>query len=160
MESTKINLAKALKLKGRLAGRLVAAQGKVIKYNSMPEGRTDEVNVRELDKEQLQLIDAIVSLRTAIYKANLGIYREIEEVKQKKLQLQFIQSMSTRNGTEPNLYGGDASTTYVAVIQQAEVGKRVKELERDVDALQDKIDTYNAVPERVEIENTILTLAS
>jgi len=160
MESTKINLAKALKLKNRLAGRLVTAQGKILKYNSMPEGRTDEVNVRELDKEQLQLIDAIVSLRTAIYQANIGIYREIEEIKQKKLQLQFIQRLSTRNGTEPNLYGGDASTTYVAVIQQAEVDKRVKELERDVDALQDKIDNYNAVSARVEIDDTILTLAS
>jgi len=160
MESTKVNLAKALKLKNRLAGRLVAAQGKIGVYNSMPEGRTDEVNVRELDKEQLQLIDAIISLRTSIYKANVGIYKEIEEIKQKKLQLQFIQRLSTRSGVEPNLYGGDTSVTYVAAIQQVEVDKRVKELERDVDALQDKIDTYNAVSERVEIETIILTLAS
>lgn len=159
METTKVSLAKALKLKNRLSGRLVVAQGKIRSYNSMAEGRT-EVNVRELDKTQLQIIDAIVSLRTSIYKANIGIYREIEEIKQKKLLLQFLQGLNTRHGVEPNVYGGDKTIKYIAEIQQAEVDKRVKELEREVDALQDKIDTYNAVPERVEIDSNVLTLAS
>jgi hypothetical protein len=43
-----ITLAKALKVKNRLTGRLAKAQADIQAYNSVPEGQADQVNVPAL----------------------------------------------------------------------------------------------------------------
>ena len=40
-----ITLAKALKVKNRLTGRLAKVQADIQAYNSVPEGQADQVNV-------------------------------------------------------------------------------------------------------------------
>jgi hypothetical protein len=43
-----ITLAKALKVKNRLAGRLAKVQADIQAYNSVPQGQSDQVNVPTL----------------------------------------------------------------------------------------------------------------
>ena len=65
-----ITLAKALKVKNRLTGRLAKVQADIQAYNSVPEGQVDQVNVQALMKTREELVGALVSLRTAINDAN------------------------------------------------------------------------------------------
>ena len=43
-----ITLAKALKVKNRLTGRLARVQADILAYNSVPQGQADQVNVPAL----------------------------------------------------------------------------------------------------------------
>jgi hypothetical protein len=71
-----ITLAKALKVKNRLTGRLAKVQADIQMYNSVPEGQADEVNVTALMKTREELVGALVRLKTAINEANRGAQRE------------------------------------------------------------------------------------
>ena len=61
-----ITLAKALKVKNRLAGRLAKVQADIQAYNSVPEGQADQVNVPALMQTREELVGALVRLKTAI----------------------------------------------------------------------------------------------
>src|SRR5579871_4905381 len=65
-----ITLAKALKIKNRLTGRLAKVQQDIQAFNSVPVGQADQVNVPALMKTREELVGALVSLKTAINDAN------------------------------------------------------------------------------------------
>jgi len=153
-----LSLSKALKVKNRLAGRLAKVNLTVATYNCTVEGRKDEVDVKELDTQRTALVAALVDLKTSIYEANKGIYRAIILIGEKKGEVEFLSGLNTKHGTEPSYQG--TTVTYVSVIQKQEVDKRVKQLEREIDDLQDQIDKYNAEPERIRIDASVLELAS
>jgi hypothetical protein len=155
-----ISLSKAMKVKNRLAGRLSKVQQNITAYNSVLEGRRGEVDVVALDKMRGELVEALIILKTAITDASRGIQRTIYEVAEKKSEIEFLNSLNTRNGTEP-AYGLNAQPqVYVAAIQMKDVGERVKRLESEIDTLQDRIDNFNSLPERIQVDARVLELAS
>jgi len=154
-----LSLSKALKVKNRLAGRLAKINATVQTYNCTVDGRRGEVDVAVLDKQRADLSAALVDLKTSIYEANKGIYRSIILIGEKKGDIDFLSGLNTKHGTEPHGYQG-TNVTYVSVIQKQEVDKRVKQLEKEIDDLQDSIDKYNAEPERIRIDAAVLELAS
>lgn len=154
-----LSLSKALKIKNRLAGRLAKTNLSIAQYNCTVEGRKDEVDVKALDKERTSLVAALVELKTSIFEANKGIYRQIILIGEKKGEVEFLSGLNTKHGVEPHGYQAQP-VTYVSVIQKAEVDKRVKQLEKDIDELQDAIDKYNAEPERIRLSESVLELAS
>ncbi len=156
METAGLSLSKALKVKNRLAGRLAKATLTVATYNSTLEGRKDEVDVLDWEKQRKELSDALIDLKTAIYEANKGIYRTLNELAEKKSEVAFLSGLNTRDGSEPAYEG--VSYVYVAVIKKQEVDKRVRQLEKEIDDLQDKIDSYNAEPNRIRISAKVLGL--
>ena len=153
-----LSLSKALKVKNRLAGRLAKVNTTIVSYNCTVDGRRGEVDVLELDKQRSALSVALVDLKTAIYEANKGIYRAINQLSEKKGDIGFLSGLDTKHGSEPSYQG--TIVTYISVIQKQEVDKRVKQLEKEIDDLQDQIDKYNAEPERIRIDAAILELAS
>ncbi len=157
MKLSAISLSKALKIKNRLAGRLAKATNNIATYNSVVEGRMTEANVMDSVSERALLVEALIDLKTAIYEGNRGIYRQIISLVEKKGEVQFLTVLNTRNGKEP---GYQQDIVYVATLTKAEVDKRVKKLEKEIDDLQDEIDKYNSEPERVKVSDSILSLAS
>lgn len=154
-----LSLSKALKVKNRLAGRLAKVNLTIAQYNCTVEGRKDEVNVKELDIQRTALVSALVDLKTSIQEANKPIYRAIILIGEKKGEIEFLNGLNTKHGTEPHGYQSQP-VTYVSVIQKAEVDKRVKQLEKEIDDLQDQIDKYNAEPDRIRVSDSVLELAS
>jgi hypothetical protein len=153
-----ISLSKALKLKNRLAGRLRKMEQQIATYNSVLEGRQGEVNVAELDKLASQTRHYLVILKALISEANRGIQGLLIELGEKKAEAEFLSGLNTRHGSEPGYQG--QTFTYIATIQKADVEKRVKQLEKEIDDLQDRVDSYNAVPERLHADARVLELAS
>lgn len=153
-----LSLSKALKVKNRLAGRLAKVNTTIAHYNCTVDGRRNEVDVAELDKQRSALSAALINLKTAIYEANKGIYRAINQLGEKKGDIDFLNGLNTKHGSELSYQG--TIVTYVSVIQKQEVDKRVKQLEKEIDDLQDQIDKYNAEPERIRINASVLELAS
>ena len=154
-----ITLAKALKVKNRLAGRLAKAQADIQAFNSVPQGQADQVNVPALMQAREELVGALVALKTAINDANREAQRDIYDLAEKKATAQFLAGVSTRHGPQPAVYPNTTEVNYVAALKKADVDGLVARLEKDIDRLQDRLDQFNHA-RRIEVDGRTLELAS
>ena len=154
-----ITLAKALKIKNRLTGRLAKVQADIQAFNSVPEGQAGQVNVPALMQTREELVEALVSLKTAINEANRAAQRDIYDLAEKKATAQFLAAVNTRHGPQPALYPNTTEVSYVAALKKADVDGLVARLEKEIDRLQDKLDQFNHA-HRIEVDGRILELAS
>ena len=154
-----ITLAKALKIKNRLAGRLAKAQVDIQAFNSVPEGQADQVNVPALMQTREELVGALVSLKSAINDANREAQRDIYDLAEKKATAQFLAGVNTRHGPQPAVYPNTTEVNYVAALKKADVDAQVVRLENEIDQLQDKLDHFNH-DHKIEVDGRILELAS
>lgn len=157
--SQEITLAKALKVKNRLAGRLAKVQADIQTFNSVLEGQADQVDVTALVQTRDELVEALVTLKTAISEANREIQRAIYDLAEKKSSVQFVNGVSTRHGAQPAVYPGQPDHKYVATLKKADVDAQVQRLEKEIDTLQDQIDSFNH-SHTVAVDGRILDLAS
>jgi hypothetical protein len=154
-----ITLAKALKVKNRLAGRLAKAQADIQAFNSVPEGQADQVNVPALVQAREELVGALVGLKAAINDANREAQRDIYDLAEKKATAQFLAGVNTRHGPQPAVYPSTTDVSYVAALKKADVDGLVARLEKEIDQLQDKLDQFNH-DRRIEVDGRTLELAS
>jgi hypothetical protein len=154
-----ITLAKALKLKNRLAGRLAKVQADIHAYNSVPAGQADQVNVPALAQTREELVGALVSLKTAINEANREAQRDIYDLAEKKATAQFLAAVNTRHGPQPAVYPNTTEVTYVAALKKADVDALMLRLEKEIDQLQDRLDQFNH-DHAIEVDGRTLELAS
>jgi len=154
-----ITLAKALKVKNRLAGRLAKVQVDIQAYNSIPEGQVGQVDVPALVQTREELVGALVSLKTAINDANREAQRDIYELAEKKGTVQFLAGINTRHGPQPAVYPNTTEVSYVAALKKADVDALVARLEKEIDQVQDRLDQFNH-DRKIEVEGRILELAS
>lgn len=154
-----ITLAKALKIKNRLVGRLAKVQVDIQTFNSVPEGQAGQVDVPALMQTREALVEAIVGLKAAINDANREAQRDIYALAEKKATAQFLAGVCTRHGPQPAVYPSTTEVTYVAALKKADVDAQVARLETDIDQLQDKLDQFNH-DRKIEIDGRTLELAS
>jgi hypothetical protein len=154
-----LTLAKALKIKNRLTGRLARVQADIQAYNSVPEGQADQVNVPALMRTREQLVGALVALKAAISEANREAQRDIYDLAEKKATAQFLAGLNTRHGPQPPVYPSTIEVTYVAALKKADTDALVAGLEREIDQLQDRLDQFNH-DHRIEVDGRTLELAS
>ena len=154
-----ITLAKALKIKNRLAGRLAKVQADIQAYNSVPEGQADQVNVPALVRTREELVGALVSLKTAINEANREAQRDIYDLAEKKATAQFLAGVNTRHGPQPPVYPSTVEVNYVAALKKADVDALAAGLEKEIDQLQDRLDQFNHF-HKIEVDGRTLELAS
>ena len=154
-----LTLAKALKIKNRLTGRLAKVQADIQAFNSVPAGQADQVNVPALMKTREELVGALVGLKTAINDANREAQRDIYDLAEKKGTVQFLAGVNTRHGPQPAVYPNTTEVSYVAALKKADVDTLVAGLEKDIDQLQDRLDQFNH-GHKIEVDGRILELAS
>jgi len=155
-----LTLAKALSVKNRLAGRLAQARSNIETYNSVLAGQRDDygkatVDVRAEYVRYRKLQDGLIVVKAAIQRANLPIYEDILQLGELKSVIQMLSGLDTKNGTEPGYNG--VEFRYSAVILKPEALGIIRELEAQIDAIQDKINEFNA-SNRIEIPTWILNL--
>jgi len=156
-----LTLAKALAVKNRLAGRLAQARGNIETYNSVLAGQREGddagvVDVRAEFDRMLMLQDALVAVKAAIQRANIEIYAEVLRLGEIKSLIQMLNGLNTRHGSEPGYNG--VEFRYVAELRKPEVLELIREREAEIDAIQDRINQYNAAT-RIELPAGVLDLA-
>lgn len=160
-ETESLTLAKALSVKNRLAGRLAQARGNIQAYNSVLAGQREGdssgvVDVRAEFDRMTRLQDALVVVKAAIQRANIEIYAEILRLGEIKSLIQMLNLLDTRHGAEPGQAGVEFQ--YVAEFRKPEVLELIRKREAEIDAIQDRINQYNAAT-RIELRSEVLDLA-
>jgi hypothetical protein len=157
-----LTLSKALSIKNRLAGRLSQARANIEAYNSVLAGQKEglvqaTVDVRAEYARFRKLQDGLIALKAAIQRANLPVYEDVLQLGELKGVIQLLNGLNTKHGTEPGYNAVEFRC--VAEIKKPEALEMVRKLEAEIDAIQDKLNQFNAST-RIEIPGWILDLAS
>jgi hypothetical protein len=140
-EQVEITLARALKLKNRLAGRLAKLDSDFENYNSLPAG-TDSPDLKALYAERNKLVSRLVELKLALNAANQPVQRTIFELGEAKSLVALLTKTSTRHGKVVEGYHGN-EVEYVAQFRKGDIDREVRRLEVVIDRLQEQLDAFN-----------------
>lgn len=153
-----ITLAKALKLKNRLAGRLSKVQTDIQTYNSVLTEQKDKVDVPGLIKTREEIVDCLVAIKTAIIHANAPIHERLIRQGELRAKIEFLNSVPTRDGQERHGYQ-NTEITWTATLKKNEVDAQVRACEAEIDSIQDELDQFNHT-KKIEVPQRALDLAS
>jgi hypothetical protein len=145
-----MKLAKALKEKNRLGGEVKRLKDLIQRENSKNVKSTSKVDCAKLWADLEETVRKLINIKTAIFKANAGIYNKITTIGEYKSKVEWIKSLNTKDGVEdvPN-YRGESTKTeqYVAFVKQEEVDQMIVNIQESIAMLQDDLDAYNATTE-------------
>jgi hypothetical protein len=137
-----ITLARALKVKNRLAGLVSKLDGEIKTYNSAQQG-AEHHDVREFYRRRKAIVSHLVALKSAITLANAPVQAVIYELAELKALIALLNSLDTKHGTFVEGYSAAQSVGYVAHLRRGDVNDEVLRLQSQIDRMQDQLDTFN-----------------
>jgi hypothetical protein len=142
----KVTLARALKLKNQAVREVTTRAANVQKHNSH---RVDnKVNYSAADEMALlkSALDKLISIKATIAISNGPIYEKIHRMGELKGFIQHLRSIDTKEGKESlnRGYGQpEKEVEYVVTYSDKAVEAMIREVEKQLEALQDEIDGFN-----------------
>jgi hypothetical protein len=145
-----MTLAKALKHKNRVGQRISTIGGDIQTYNSILAVNEREVDVKALDAMREELLEHLVTLKTAIHRASDKVRKDIFMLAELKGSIRFYRSISTQHGKCESrgfgrFGGSDEFVEHTAVLRKEDIDRLVALLEEKIDTMQDRLDEFNAV---------------
>lgn len=148
----RVTIARALKEKNRVAGRLAKARELVGRENSRDKNVPRGIDVSETYTLAKALRDRLVSIKSAIAEANSPIVSKIIELDEVKSEISYLNGLDVKEGKFVSTnYGTRIEIELDAVIRQPQVLDEVTALQARADRLQDELDEFNATT-KIEIE--------
>ena len=153
-----MKIAKALKLKNRIAGEVSRLKGVIIAHNSRVSDQEQVYDVSETYKKLFKRIEDLVNIKTAIACANASsrildasvlqhtAFWNVFMIAETKGLVETLRGMSTKKGTfnESNYGMSSQPVTYVATYGQKDVDDTIALMEQHIDQMQEKLDEHNA----------------
>jgi hypothetical protein len=146
----KLTLAQALKMKNRLVSQIKELDTNIKVFNIREDGTPVEYNTLDLFKQRLELTDKLVKLKTAIAVANQPIVGKIYEQAELKGAMALLKGVVT-TGRRHRASDGTV-TTFTPMIDNKFKDMAIKDMEVELDKLQDELDTFNHSTQ-IEIED-------
>ena len=149
---TMVTIARALKEKNRVAGRLAKARELVGSENSKDKSVPRGVDVAVMYELAKGLRDRLIAIKSAVAEANKPIVSKIVELDEIKSEIAFLNGLNVNEGKFVTTnYGSRIESDIDAVIRKQQVLEEVAALQARADRLQDELDEFNATT-KVEIE--------
>ena len=151
-----MNIAQGLKEKNRLAGTIHKLQQQIKEYNRYDSGQEPDLNAVDVMDELSNVWHNLITLKQNIAKANYGVADRLVMLAETKSKLVFWNSMSAYSGKPEeqkirHSYINNATVeveyTSFSAISSKDILLVQKQLQNNINTLQDEIDTYNAMTE-------------
>ena len=147
-----VTIARALKEKNRVAGRLAKTRGLIGEENSRDKSVPRGIDVAEMYAQAKELRDRLIAIKSAIAEANKPIVSKIIELDEVKSEIAFLNGLNVKEGKFVTTnYGSRIESDVDAVIRKQQVMEEVSALQARADRLQDELDEFNATT-KIEIE--------
>jgi hypothetical protein len=139
-----MNIKQALKRKNKLVKEINDTFKIVMTYNSVSEGNERPYSPKESLEVWKNLNNELIELKTGIHRANAPVYDKIFKLGELKNQIKHLNSIDCTSGVPPrSRYDNSDSPARVAEISIIERDKLVKDLEKEIDNIQDFLDDWN-----------------
>jgi hypothetical protein len=142
-----MKLSQALKIKNRLAGEIAQQQQILQRENARRNDSVSTVDRSAVYTRILELSKDLGDLKAKIAKANIGVYANLERMAEMKGHVAFLTGLQKREGEEVQFIGRDQEKLvykWDSFINQTACDEKVAALQKQIGALQDAVDTYNA----------------
>jgi hypothetical protein len=103
-------------------------------------------------------MEQLIALKTAIIRANYPIQEAILRRGELSARIDWLKKLTTTAGTIRHGYQ-NTSMEYEATLKKADIDVQCRQMEKEIDQLQDQIDEYN-VGKKIEVNQRALDLAS
>lgn len=139
-----IRLAKALRIKNKLAGEIAELGRRLQGYNSYREENVPPFKADDVWAERQALVIKLTNLKAKISAANVPIQWAIFKLAELKSAVALVKEISTKAGVTSDPYGDD--NTYVVKVQwdAVKVAAIVKGTSAQIEEMQDLIEAHNA----------------
>lgn len=145
-KTTKITLARGMKVKNRLTGRLSSLWKDITSYNSTIKG-SESIDVKPLYERYNKGQELLISLKVAIATATTPMTKNLVEMSELRGLVKNLGGLITTHGIQhANAYRrvqDEKPLEYIAQFRKQDVDKLVKEYETRIDTLQEELDTFN-----------------
>ena len=149
---TMVTIARALKEKNRVAGRLAKARELVGAENSQDKSVPRGVDVAAMYDLAKMLRNRLIAIKSAIAEANKPIVSKIIELDEIKSEIAFLNGLDVKEGKFVTTnYGTRIESEIDAIISKQQALDEVAALQVRADRIQDELDEFNATT-KVEIE--------
>ena len=142
-----ITLARALKYKNRLVGKISTVTSIASSKNSIIVGVEREVNVKELFDLRSKLVENLVALKVAISKANEPILPYIFKLSELKSYISVLRGIDTTHGKSNrtrSYIGVDVEpVVFESQIRFSAIEETISKSNKEIDIIQEKIDQHN-----------------
>ena len=142
----KMTLARALKERSRLAGKLKRDFEIINRENSMISGSERSFDLRAVYAECCELLEKLVALKKVIAAANAPIAGKLAEMDEVKSMITYLRGVNTEVGFKARNYSAEKDLLSV-VLGAAELTAEAERLQKRGEELQDEIDVFNATTE-------------
>lgn len=148
-----MKLSNALKTKKRIAGELNRLQQILVRENARRNDSTSTVDRVDLLGKIEAASTSLVKLKSAIARANVGIYAVLAEMEEAKARITFLKSIPVREGEELSQISWDsvsgavskAAYRWESFLNQEALDDACVKVQLKIEECQDKVDHYNAV---------------
>lgn len=138
-----MNLTKALKQKKKLLANITTLYNKVVQYNLVEVGENSTYNAKEAFDSYLSTVESLITLKTKIHLANAPIYGDIFKLSELKSLVTNLRRLNTKDG---KIKGYNQEVTImIASIDTLTRDKMIEDYEAEIDEIQEKIETFNAI---------------
>lgn len=149
-----MNIAKALKEKNRITGRIKKLQANLLKYNRHQVDVEQDFDPNEIYVSLQEEWAHLINLKGKIAAANAGIADKLIQLTEAKAELQFWTGFSMYAGPnaeiiqQRKLINGqyeEVGVAFTSYISSKEAQGHVDRVQKAIEDLQDEIDTYNGI---------------
>lgn len=139
-----INLAKALRVKNSLVGKLETTKRLVINNNSYNIVNPPRFKVTEEIQKVKQLTENLIELKTKISVANKEIAEALHTIEELKSTISFYGSINTKEGKFNDSYGeSDKIQEFAVTFNERDVLFTMDDLQKKIELIQDEINKFN-----------------
>jgi len=138
-----MNLTKALKQKKKLVKQIDEMFIRFSKFNSVVKDSIG-YDPEQAFNQWVSLTNELIDLKTKIHIANAGIANKIFTLGELKNMAAKLRNVSTQEGVVKDRYS-DNINEYIVHMNLFAKDARVKELEEQIETLQEEIEAYNAL---------------
>lgn len=138
-----MNIKQALKLKNKLTAQIAELYRLAKTYNSIEEGNPRRYSIVQLLNQANALTNELVDLKTQIHLANGPVYGKIFRLAELKGRAKQIAGIGCEEGKVTERYGSTVSIKE-AEMNVIERDNLLRQLETEIEQLQDELDIHNA----------------
>jgi len=144
-----MNIKQALKKKNQLVKEILDLHTKVATYNSVEVGNVRPYSAKESMELLNQKSNELVELKTKIHTANAPVYKYIFRLSELKSTIARIKNLDCNEGIVQDYYSRNRETPAVkeTEISIVERDNMVKDMETDIESIQDVLDNHNQITE-------------
>lgn len=142
-----MTVKQALKERNRLAKEIKELYAIAQMSNSIEKGNVRKFNVADSLNQAKELTEKLIDLKVRTHLANGPVYDKIFRLSELKSVVNQIKSIDTTEGKQVARYGNEAPSFKEVEMDVIRKNNLVKQIEKQINDLQDQLDYHNSTTE-------------